>query len=39
VDHVARFTTNQGDGEGFGLLEVMTMGPHPQYFQGWDDVA
>ena len=39
VDHVARFTTNQGDDEGFGLLEVMTMGPHPQYFTGWDDVA
>ncbi|MCU1593824.1 MAG: hypothetical protein JWO12_1216, partial [Frankiales bacterium] len=32
-------TTNQDDGEGWGLLEVMTMGPHPQYFQAWDDVA
>ena len=39
VDHLARFTTNQGDGEGYGLLEVMTMGPHPQYFTAWDDVA
>jgi hypothetical protein len=39
VDHLARFTTNQGDGEGYGLLEVMTMGPHPQYFTGWDDVS
>ncbi|MDX6216665.1 MAG: hypothetical protein QOG99_2249, partial [Frankiales bacterium] len=25
--------------DGWGLLEVMTMGPHPQYFQAWDDVA
>ncbi|MGB8650682.1 MAG: hypothetical protein WCD35_08465 [Mycobacteriales bacterium] len=39
VDHLARFTTNQGDDDGYGLLEVMTMGPHPQYFSGWDDVA
>ncbi|MCW2668368.1 MAG: hypothetical protein JWO27_265 [Frankiales bacterium] len=39
VDHLGRYTTNQGDGEGYGLLEVMTMGPHPQYFTAWDDVA
>ena len=39
VDHLARCTTNQGDGEGWGLLEVMNMGPHPQYFTAWDDVA
>ncbi len=39
VDHVARFTTNLDDEIGFGLLEVMTMGPHPQYFTGWDDLA
>ena len=39
VDHLARFSTNQGDDEGFGLLEVMTMGPHPQYFTAWDDLA
>lgn len=39
VDHVARFTTNRDDEVGYGLLEVMTMGPHPQYFTGWDDLA
>jgi hypothetical protein len=40
VDHLARFTTNDAsDGVGYGLLEVMTMGPHPQYFTAWDDVA
>lgn len=39
VDHLASFSTNQGDGLGYGLLEVMTMGPHPQYFTAWDDVA
>jgi hypothetical protein len=39
VDHLGRYSTNEGDGKGWGLLEVMTMGPHPQYFTGWDDVA
>ncbi|MCW2544519.1 MAG: hypothetical protein JWM40_2071 [Frankiales bacterium] len=39
VDHVARFTTSADDEVGYGLLEVMTMGPHPQYFTGWDDTA
>ena len=24
------------DEVGYGLLEVMTIGPHPQYFEGWD---
>ena len=38
VDNVARFTTNAGE-TGFGLFEVMTMGPHPQYFTGWNDTA
>lgn len=38
VDNVARFTSSDGE-TGFGLLEVMTMGPHPQYFTAWDDVA
>ncbi len=37
VDNVARFNC---DGQtGYGLLEVMTMGPHPQYFTAWDDTA
>ena len=35
VDNVARFTTNRGH-EGYGLLEVMVLGPHVQYFDGWD---
>jgi hypothetical protein len=35
IDNVARFTTSDGD-VGYGLLEVMTIGPHPQYFTGWD---
>ncbi len=39
VDNLGRFTTNQRDGEGWGLLEVMNIGPHPQYFKGWDDGA
>jgi hypothetical protein len=39
VDHLGRYSTNQGDGEGWGLLEVMNMGPHPQYFTAWDDLA
>lgn len=38
VDNVARFTTSDG-AVGHGLFEVMTMGPHAQYFSGWDDVA
>lgn len=38
VDNVARFTTSEGD-VGYGLLEVMCMGPHAQYFTGWDDLA
>ena len=38
VDNVARFTTSEGE-TGYGLFEVMTMGPHAQYFSGWDDVA
>ncbi|MDP9101385.1 MAG: hypothetical protein M3N21_04475 [Actinomycetota bacterium] len=38
VDNLCEFTT--GDGEvGYGLFEVMTMGPHPDYFAGWDDLA
>ncbi len=39
VDNLGRFSTNQGDGEGWGLLEVIAMGPHPQYFKAWDDLA
>ena len=40
VDHLGRYKTNDGsDGVGYGLLEVMNMGPHPQYFTAWDDVA
>jgi hypothetical protein len=35
IDNVARFTTSDGD-VGYGLLEVMTIGPHPRYFDGWD---
>jgi hypothetical protein len=35
IDNVARFTTNEAD-VGYGLLEAMTIGPHPQYFDGWD---
>jgi hypothetical protein len=38
VDNLARFTTSDGR-TGYGLLEVMTMGPHAQYFTGWDDVG
>jgi hypothetical protein len=38
VDNVARFTTSDGQ-TGYGLFEVMTLGPHAQYFTGWDDVA
>ena len=38
VDNVARFTTSDG-AVGHGLFEVMTMGPHAQYFSGWDDLA
>ena len=35
----SRASPAAGDGEvGYGLLEVMTMGPHPQYFTGWDDL-
>ena len=34
IDNVARFTF---DGAvGYGLLEAMSIGPHPQYFEGWD---
>ncbi len=39
VDHVARFTTSDDGAVGYGLCEVMTMGPHTQYFTGWDDTA
>jgi hypothetical protein len=35
VDHAARFTTSEGD-EGYGLFEIMTLGPHERYFEGWD---
>ena len=38
VDNVARFTTSEGS-VGHGLFEVMTMGPHAQYFTAWDDFA
>jgi hypothetical protein len=38
VDNLARFTLDDGP-VGYGLLEVMTIGPHAQYFSGWDDVA
>lgn len=38
VDNVARFTTSEGE-TGYGLFEVMTMGPHAQYFSAWDDLA
>ncbi|GAC1610209.1 MAG: hypothetical protein NVS3B26_15760 [Mycobacteriales bacterium] len=38
VDNLARFTSSDGE-VGYGLFEVMTMGPHAQYFTGWDDVA
>ena len=38
VDNVARFETSDGD-VGYGLLETMVMGPHVQYFSGWDDLA
>ncbi|MDT7539150.1 MAG: hypothetical protein QOI82_2735 [Actinomycetota bacterium] len=34
IDNVARFGF---DGAvGYGLLEAMSIGPHPQYFVGWD---
>jgi hypothetical protein len=36
IDNVARFTTDADDEVGYGLLEAMTIGPHPQYFDGWD---
>ena len=35
IDNLARFTTSDG-AVGYGLLEVMSIGPHPQYFEGWD---
>ncbi len=38
VDNVTRFTTADG-AVGYGLFEVMTMGPHAQYFSAWDDTA
>lgn len=38
VDNVTRFTTADG-AVGYGLFEVMTMGPHTQYFSAWDDTA
>ena len=38
VDNVTRFTTADGS-VGYGLFEVMTMGPHAQYFSAWDDLA
>lgn len=38
VDNVTRFTNADG-AVGYGLFEVMTMGPHAQYFTGWDDTA
>lgn len=38
VDNLARFTTSD-DEVGYGLFEVMTMGPHVRYFTGWDDTA
>ena len=38
VDNVARFSLDTGE-VGYGLLEVMTMGPHVRYFTAWDDVA
>jgi hypothetical protein len=38
VDNLARFTRDDGQ-VGYGLFEVMTMGPHVDYFSGWDDVA
>ena len=36
IDNVARFTTDADEEVGYGLLEVMSIGPHPQYFPGWD---
>lgn len=39
VDNLGRFTTNQDDGVGWGLLEVTLRGPHPQYFKAWNDLA
>lgn len=38
VDNLAGFTTSEGE-VGHGLFEVMCMGPHVQYFSGWDDLA
>lgn len=35
VDHAARFETSEGD-VGYGLFEIMTIGPHERYFEGWD---
>lgn len=34
IDNGARFS--YGGDVGYGLLEAMTIGPHPQYFDGWD---
>jgi hypothetical protein len=36
IDNVARFGVSDSDEVGYGLLEAMTIGPHPQYFDGWD---
>ncbi len=38
VDNVCRFTTSDGE-VGYGLFEVMVMGPHRGHFTAWDDTA